>query len=112
MHTMIWWNSTAAKQQRKDRVEKMNENIQKMMELLSQNEEAMKKLSVISDLDEAYALATSIHGGYTKEEFIEAIKASDDCIDQDMETEDLSKVAGGSNLGDLKRRFSEPRLLS
>ena len=51
----------------------MNENIQKMLELLSQDEEAMKKLSAIHDPDEAYALVTAIHGGYTKEEFTETV---------------------------------------
>ena len=44
----------------------MNENIQKMLELLSQDEEAMKRLSAIHDPDEAYALVTSIQGGYRK----------------------------------------------
>ena len=73
----------------------MNENIQKMLELLSQDEENMKKLAAIRDPDEAYALVTSIHGGYTKEEFIEAMTALNEQINQDIDVEDLSKVAGG-----------------
>ena len=76
----------------------MNENIQKMLELLSEDEEAMKKLSAIRDPDEAYALVTSIHGGYTKEEFIETMTAINNNINQDIAADDLSMAAGGASM--------------
>ena len=76
----------------------MNENISKMLELLSQDEETMKKLSAIHDPDEAYALVSSIHGGYTKEEFIETMTAINDSINQDIDAEDLSTAAGGGKV--------------
>ena len=47
--------------------------------------------------DEAFALVSSIHGGYTKEEFIEAMTALNDQIDQDIDVEDRSKAAGGKD---------------
>jgi len=81
----------------------MNENIQKMLELLSQDEETMAKLYIIRDPDEAYALVTSIHGGYTKEEFIETMTAINDSINQDISSDDLNKVAGGRTKEQIKR---------
>ena len=47
--------------------------------------------------DEAFALVSSIHGGYTKEEFIETMTAINEQVDQDIDVEDLSKVAGGDS---------------
>ena len=75
----------------------MNENILKMLELISQDEEAQKKFATIRDPDEAYALATSIHGGYTKEEFIQAMTALRDQMNQDLSEDDLAAAAGGEN---------------
>lgn len=74
-----------------------------MLELLSQDEEAMKKLSAIRDPEEAYALVTSIHGGYTKEEFVETMTAINDSINQDINSDDLNKVAGGRTAEERKR---------
>ncbi len=73
----------------------MNENIRIMLEKLSQDEEAQKKLGAIRDPEEAYQLVTSIHGGYTKEEFIAVVTAIQKQMNQDLTAEDLSKAAGG-----------------
>ena len=74
---------------------KTNENILKMLELLAQNEEAQKKFASIRDPEEAYALATSIHGGYTQEEFIQAMASLRDQMNQDLSDEKLNSIAGG-----------------
>jgi len=80
----------------------MNENIQKMLELLSQDEETQKKLSAIHDPEEAYELVTSIHGGYTKEEFIETMTMINAQLNQDIDEEDLAKTSGGTDKTVLK----------
>ena len=75
----------------------MNENILKMLDLLTQNEEAQKKFASIRDPEEAYALATSIHGGYTQEEFIQAMASLRDQMNQDLSEDDLATAAGGES---------------
>ena len=74
----------------------MNENIIKMLEMLSRDEEAQKKLAATRDPDEAYAIVSEIHGGYTKEEFVEAMKAINDKINQDLTDGELAQTAGGN----------------
>ncbi len=73
----------------------MNENIAKMLSLLAQDEEAQKKLAATRDPDEAYSIVTEISGGYTKEEFMETMRAIDASVNQDLTSEDLAKNAGG-----------------
>ena len=73
----------------------MNENIQIMLKKLSEDEEAQKKLAAIRDPEEAYQLVTSIHGGYTKEEFVAAMTAIHEQLNQDLSDDDLAKTAGG-----------------
>ncbi len=79
----------------------MNENIRIMLEKLSQDEEAQKKLSAIRDPEEAYQLVTSIHGGYTKEEFIAVATSIQNQLNQDLSEEDMTKVAGGVDPKDI-----------
>ena len=43
----------------------MNENVLKLLDLMSKDEELQKKFAAIHDVDEAYALAVSVLGGYT-----------------------------------------------
>lgn len=78
----------------------LNKNVLKMMELAASDEALIKKFSAIHDPDEAYALAISIQDGYTKEEFVETMAAiHDSLLDQDLTSDDLSKVSGGSSDG-------------
>ena len=74
----------------------MNENIKIMLEKLAKDEEAQRKLAAVRDPDEAYAIVTAIHGGYTKEEFIEAAKAIQEQQSVDLSDEELAKTSGGS----------------
>ena len=73
----------------------MNENIKIMLEKLAQDEETQKKLSAVRDPDEAYAIVTAIHGGYTKEEFVETMKALNEQLNQDLDEKDLATASGG-----------------
>ena len=73
----------------------MNENIKIMLEKLANDVELQQNFGNIATPDEAYAFACSIHGGYTKEEFIETMQALRDLQDADVTDEDLNKIAGG-----------------
>ena len=73
----------------------MNPDIQKMMEIVAQDKELQQKFSVIRDPDEAYALAVSIHGGYTKEELIETVKALREQVTANLDEKELADAAGG-----------------
>ena len=48
----------------------MNEIIKAFLEKVSEDADLQAKFSQIKNLDEAYALASSIRFGFTKEEFI------------------------------------------
>ena len=73
----------------------MNENIKIMLEKVMRDEELQKKVATATTPEEAYALAISIHGGYTMEEFIEASKTIQDQQNADLSDEELAKTAGG-----------------
>ena len=72
----------------------MNENIQKFLEKLGQDPELLKKMSAIRDPEEAYKLASSVQDGFTKEEFLTAMKALE-VANGDLNDDDLKKYAGG-----------------
>ena len=74
----------------------MNENIKKFLEKAVQDPELLKKLSAIRDPDEAYKLASSVQDGFTKEEFITAMKELA-AANGDLNEDDLKKFAGGLN---------------
>ena len=76
----------------------MNENIRKFLEKVAQDPEIAEKLSTIRDADAAYALASSVQDGFTKEEFVSAmeqLKASAD-NSAELSDEDIGKMAGGT----------------
>ena len=73
----------------------MNENIVTFLKKLEQDEAAQKMFSACRDPEEAYQMAHAIQDGFTKEEFIEAMKSLRDKVNADLSTEDLSKVSGG-----------------
>ena len=76
----------------------MNEDIKIMLEKLSQDEETQKKLATVRDPDEAYAIVSAIHGGYTKEEFIATMKGIAAMENTDLTADDLRKAAGGKDI--------------
>ena len=75
----------------------MNENIKEFLEKMAADPELQAKFSQIKDPDEAYAVASSIQSGFTKEEFIESMKAIKDAANEDLTDEDLAKSAGGDS---------------
>ena len=73
----------------------MNENIKIMLEKLIKDEETQKKLAATRDPDEAYAIASALHGGYTKEEFFTVMQAIQEQQAASLDEADLAKTAGG-----------------
>ena len=75
----------------------MNESIRKFLDKVAQDPEIATKLSAIKDADEAYALASSVQDGFTKEEFVSAMEQIRDSSENGAELtdEDISKMAGG-----------------
>ena len=72
----------------------MNENIKLLAEKLSKDEAVLAKLKAIKDPDEAYALVSSIQGGFTKEEFIETMKKIGG--EGELSDEEVAAASGGS----------------
>ena len=70
----------------------MNENIVLLLKRAEQDEALVEKFKGISSPDEAYALASSIQGGFTKEEFIAAM---DEIRKDELSDTDLKSLAGG-----------------
>ena len=76
----------------------MNEQIKQFLQKLAGDEALAAKLQACKSPDEAYALASSVAEGFTKEEFVsvmEQLKASAG-NSAELSDEDLSKMAGGS----------------
>ena len=73
----------------------MNENIKLLAKKLSEDEAMQAKLKAIRDPDEAYALVSSIQGGFTKEEFIEAMQQLGG--QGELSDEEVAAAAGGSS---------------
>ena len=75
----------------------MNENIKVLLEKVAGDEGLLAKFSACKSVDEAYELAKELVGGFTKEEFVEAMNALNAADDGDISDEDLNAAAGGSN---------------
>lgn len=73
----------------------MNENIKAFLEKLAADEELQARFSQIRDPDEAYAVASSVQPGFTKEEFITEMTKIKEALDETLTEEDLAKAAGG-----------------
>ncbi len=78
----------------------MNESISKFLEKFASDEELQAKFSALTSPDEAFELAKSIQGGFTKEEFLEAVKSFSEMNDGDLSDEDLAATAGGGGISD------------
>ena len=73
----------------------MNENIQALLDKLSEDEELLAKFEACETIDEIYELATGIVGGYTKDELWEALKSLNAAEEGDLSDEALAEVSGG-----------------
>ena len=81
----------------------MNENIKLLLEKLNKDESIVAKLKEIKDPDEAYKLVSSVQGGFTKEEFVDAMKKLGSAGDGELSDEDVAAAAGGSSSDILSR---------
>ena len=73
----------------------MNENFRLFFEKVAADPELQAKLSECKSPDEAYALASGIQEGFTKEEFIEEMTKIKNSMEENLTDEDLAKSAGG-----------------
>jgi predicted ribosomally synthesized peptide with nif11-like leader len=79
----------------------MNENIQAFLNVLAEDKALQAKLAEAQTPDEAYALASSIQEGFTKEELIETMMKLKALApeEEELTDADLEKVAGGGSAG-------------
>ena len=75
----------------------MNENIKIFLKKTAADPDLQAKFSQITNPDDAYALASEIQGGFTKEEFIEEMLRLKESMDENLTEEDLAKSAGGGD---------------
>ena len=80
----------------------MNENIKLFLEKVESDSALRDKFAQVKDPDEAYELASSIQGGFTKEEFIEEMTKIKKAMDETLTDEDLAKSSGGGDIIDTE----------
>ena len=75
----------------------MNENIKILIQKVAADESLQAKMQAFTDMDEAYEFATSIQGGFTKEEFTDIMLKLSEKLnnDDELSDDDLASVAGG-----------------
>ena len=73
----------------------MNENIQELLKKIADSEELQAQFGKLDTLDEAYELASKLQQGFTKEEFLDAVKVLNEAADDDISDEELAATAGG-----------------
>ena len=74
----------------------MNENIKAFLAKVEASPDLQAQLSQIRNPEEAYKLASSVQGGFTKEEFVSEMTKIYEAQIADLSDEDIAKVAGGS----------------
>ena len=73
----------------------MNENIQSLLDKLSEDEELLAKFEACETIDEIYELATGIVSGYRKDELMEALNSLNSAEEGDLSDDELAAVSGG-----------------
>jgi predicted ribosomally synthesized peptide with nif11-like leader len=73
----------------------MNENVRAFLQKLADDKALQAQFEEIKDPDKAYELATSVQGGFSKDEFIAAMKEIKAQMSRDLSDDDLEKIAGG-----------------
>lgn len=74
----------------------VNENLKAFLQKFVEDEELQAKFQGVEDVDTAYALASSIQGGFTKEEFVDTMTELS-ASTRELSDEELEAVAGGTN---------------
>jgi predicted ribosomally synthesized peptide with nif11-like leader len=79
----------------------MNKNLIAFSEKLVNDPELGEKMSACKSPDEAYAIASAVQDGFTKEEFVETMtEILNVAKGSELSREDLLKVSGGTDCGD------------
>ena len=66
-----------------------------ILEKVSEDADLQAKFSQIKDLDEAYALASSVQSGFTKEELVSEMNKIKEAMEENLTDEDMARSAGG-----------------
>lgn len=77
----------------------MNENIQALVKRVMENEELQSQFEKLETPEEAFELASKLQDGFTKEEFLEAVKGFA-AFNEDITDDELAAIAGGENEAD------------
>lgn len=73
----------------------MNENIQALLNKLSEDGDLLAKFSACESLDEAYELVSGCVSGISKEEFGEAVSKILQAGEAELSDEELAGISGG-----------------
>lgn len=73
------------------------ENVNLFLKKFVEDADLADRLSTCKSPDEAYAIASSVQDGFTKEEFIETMKIIDAANRGELSEEDLRAVSGGDS---------------
>ena len=76
----------------------MNEDIKVFLQKLADDEALQAQFKAIENPDKAYELAANVQGGFSKDEFVEAMKELKSQMSRDLSDDDLEKAAGGNLL--------------
>ena len=80
----------------------MNENIKTLLTQIAESEELQAKFAGLDTPEKAYELAKTLQDGFTKEEFLEAVKSISELDEGDLSDEDLAAAAGGEAINGQK----------
>ena len=80
----------------------MNENIKKLLQKVAADESLQEKMQSLTNMDDAYAFASSLQDGFTKEEFVEVMAKLRESAsaDDELTDDDLAGAAGGLTTGE------------
>jgi predicted ribosomally synthesized peptide with nif11-like leader len=73
------------------------------LEKVAADEELQAKMQKATNPDEAYAIASAVQDGFSKEEFVEVMQALNAQNANELSEDDLNKVAGGKLLTNNNR---------
>lgn len=73
----------------------MTERAEQFARLLLDDPELQQKMSECKSTDEVYSIACSYVEGLEKDEFVDLLSMLEDELDQELNTDDLIRVAGG-----------------
>ena len=78
----------------------MNENIKAFLKKVTEDQELAGKMNACKTQDEAYAVASSVVSGFTKEEFVSTMEKIEAAVERggELSDDDLKNIAGGDDI--------------